>query len=538
MSLLTTLLSSSGGGGSGSNTGVILSPVIAASTSALLATYANGSNGVGATLTNANAYLTDARVATTGALTVTYANGTAGVGATLTNAGAQAALSIDSVTLSVNDRVLVKNQASTLQNGVYSVTDVGSGSTNWILTRVTDFDAPSEMVAGTQISITAGTTNINTKWILSATVSAVGTDPVTFTATAAITLDGISPTVGQRVLIKNQTSTLQNGIYTVTTVGSATADWVLTRATDFDEPSEILPGVLVEVSSGTINDATVWEQSSTVTAVGTDAITFTATSVGGLTASRAVITDANGKLTTATTTATEIGYVNGVTSAIQTQLGTKFSSVVTQVFTGSGTYTPTSGMKYCIIECIGGGGGGGGTATGAASTLATGAGGGGGGYSRKLSTAATISTSQTVTIGAAGTAGTSGNNNGGNGGDTSVGSICIGKGGSGGIGNAGNTSPLGGAGGIAGTGDFTVPGQAGVNGIGTTVTAFAGVMGGGGNAALGFGYGGVPQTASPAAGNAAQNYGAGGSGGQSFNGNGAAAGGAGTAGIVIITEFI
>lgn len=79
-------------------------------------------------------------VATTANLTATYNNGTSGVGATLTNSGAQAALSVDGVSLAVSDRVLVKNQSSQAQNGVYVVTTVGSGSTNWVLTRATDAD--------------------------------------------------------------------------------------------------------------------------------------------------------------------------------------------------------------------------------------------------------------------------------------------------------------------------------------------------------------------------------------------------------------
>lgn len=343
MSLLTTLLATSSGGGS---PGVILAPTLAASTTNLLATYANGTAGVGATLTNSSSQLTAARVASTAALTVTYSNGALGVGATLTNNGAQAAISIDSVALSVNDRVLIKDQAAPAQNGVYSVTTVGTGATNWVLTRVTDFDQAAEMIAGTQISITAGTTNTGTKWILSATITTVGTDAVTFAATAAITLDGISPTAGQRVLIKNQTSALQNGVYTVTTVGSATTDWVLTRSTDFDEPPQITVGVIVEVVSGTINAGTLWQQTATVTTIGTDSIVFAALSPGGLTASRAVVTDANGKLASATTTATEIGYVNGVTSAIQTQLNT----LTTNVQSGSEIYAADGGAtdSYAI----------------------------------------------------------------------------------------------------------------------------------------------------------------------------------------------
>lgn len=61
-----------------------------------------------------------------------------GVGATLTNAGTQAALEIDNVSLSTSDRVMVRLQTNGFENGVYTVTTVGDGSTNWVLTRATD----------------------------------------------------------------------------------------------------------------------------------------------------------------------------------------------------------------------------------------------------------------------------------------------------------------------------------------------------------------------------------------------------------------
>jgi hypothetical protein len=63
-----------------------------------------------------------------------------GVGATLTNAGTQVALTIDGVLMTVNKRVLIYNQTNAAQNGVYTVTVVGDGSTNWVLTRATDAD--------------------------------------------------------------------------------------------------------------------------------------------------------------------------------------------------------------------------------------------------------------------------------------------------------------------------------------------------------------------------------------------------------------
>ena len=80
--------------------------------------------------------------------------------------------------------------------------------------------------------------------------------------------------------------------------------------------------------------------------------------------------------------------------------------IVTKIFTANGTYTPTVGMSYCIIECVGGGGGGGGASDfGSINNVITGGGGGSGGYSRKKASAADIGVSKTVTIGAGGTAG-------------------------------------------------------------------------------------------------------------------------------------
>lgn len=96
-------------------------------------------------------------------LVATYDNGTAGVGATLTNSGTQVALVIDGITVSVNDRVLVYQQSNQTQNGVYTVTDTGSGSTNWVLTRATDadtyvFDSPNGLSEGSTFFVQEGTT--------------------------------------------------------------------------------------------------------------------------------------------------------------------------------------------------------------------------------------------------------------------------------------------------------------------------------------------------------------------------------------------
>ena len=206
-----------------------------------------------------------------------------------------------------------------------------------------------------------------------------------------------------------------------------------------------------------------------------------------------------------------------------------------QTFSTSGTYTPTAGMVYCVIECWGGGGGGGGAA-GATGNYGGGGGGGAGSYSRKTVTTATIGGSQTVTIGAAGSAGSAGNNNGGSGGQTSVGSICVANGGSGGNGTAG-LSGQGGAGGAAGTGDINSVGQNGGAAVGMT-TASQPPSGGGGSSLVGSG--GLPTISGggAVAGNAASGFASGGSGASVATTTSTAAGGAGTKGYVIITEFL
>lgn len=109
------------------------------------------------------------RVATTAALTATYSNGASGVGATLTNSGTQAAITIDSSVLTVGQRVLVKDQASALQNGIYSVTTVGSASTNWVLTRTVDADQDPEVTPGAFTFVEEGTINGNNGFVCTTT---------------------------------------------------------------------------------------------------------------------------------------------------------------------------------------------------------------------------------------------------------------------------------------------------------------------------------------------------------------------------------
>jgi hypothetical protein len=129
---------------------------------------------------------------TAGNLNATYNNGTAGVGATLTNAGTQAALVIDGITMVVADRVLIYNQTNAVQNGIYTVTNVGSGSTNWVLTRATDADTygvgnPNKLGQGDAFFVTSGNTGAGETYICN-TVGTItfGTTNITFAQISSV----------------------------------------------------------------------------------------------------------------------------------------------------------------------------------------------------------------------------------------------------------------------------------------------------------------------------------------------------------------
>ncbi len=229
--------------------------------------------------------------------------------------------------------------------------------------------------------------------------------------------------------------------------------------------------------------------------------------------------------------------------------GGGFTSIVSQVFTSSGTFLPTSGLSFAIIEVCGGGGGGGGcdvfvSVTGA---ITVGGGGGGGGYSREIVTAATIGASQTVTIGAGGAGGAPGINAGAAGGTTSVGSIISATGGAGGAArviNGTSATALGGAGGVGSGGNFNITGEPGFTGLSGQENAVYGfgISGKGGNSY--FSGGGAAVVAqifvTSFNGNAGTNYGGGGSGAVNFDTTAGTskAGGDGAGGIVVITEYI
>ena len=153
----------------------------------------------------------------------TDANGGLGIGATLT-ATANASLAIDAVNVNNGNRVLIKNQADAKQNGIYVVTDKGSASTKWILTRSTDSDNHliGEVTAGDAVYVLYGSVNTNQSFV--ATMTGSGTDGLVLIGTDNITwtqFSGASTFVAGNGLIRTG-----NTVDVVSSTLNVTADSV------------------------------------------------------------------------------------------------------------------------------------------------------------------------------------------------------------------------------------------------------------------------------------------------------------------------
>lgn len=211
--------------------------------------------------------------------TVTYNNGTAGVGATLTLSVALTVL--DGYTLLNGNRVLVKNEATQANNGIYTWATGGT-----VLTRATDFDTAAEMASGDFTFVSYGTLYASTGWVQTDQVTVVGTSPVTwiqfsgagaYTAGTGLTLTGTQFSItntavsagaygsatqvgtftvnaqGQLTLAANTTVTPALGSITGLGTGVATALAVNTGSAG---AFVLFNGALGTPSSGTLTNAT------------------------------------------------------------------------------------------------------------------------------------------------------------------------------------------------------------------------------------------------------------------------------------------
>ena len=266
------------------------------------------------------------------------------VGQNVTTLAGGAPLVVDGVTLLLGDRVLVKNQTTASQNGIYTVSVLGTGADGtWV--RATDADTAIEMagvtavvqrgtaqggqfwhtnfigtlnstamnwfqvidssqtasetVAGiseiaTQAETNTGTDDLRSVTPLKLQTKLLGYQPVAAAVLAPVrvatlsnitlsglqTVDGVALAAGDRVLVRGQTTGSQNGIYVVVTPGA----W--TRATDADTAAEVQRGVRVSTSiEGATNRLKTFTQLDVIATVGTDVQTWrvhTYVDIGGI----------------------------------------------------------------------------------------------------------------------------------------------------------------------------------------------------------------------------------------------------------------
>ena len=170
------------------------------------------------------------KYATTAALAAnTYANGSSGVGATLT-ANSNGALTVDASSPALNDPILVRNEATTANNGIYTLTQLGDGSHPYILTRRTDFDQSTEVFAGDATFVTSGSTLASTTWcMITAGTITIGSTAITWTQTAGpgsyiagtgLTLAGTTFSVNASQTQITAVGTLSTGVWNGTPVGA------------------------------------------------------------------------------------------------------------------------------------------------------------------------------------------------------------------------------------------------------------------------------------------------------------------------------
>jgi hypothetical protein len=218
-----------------------------------------------------------------------------GVGATLTNSGSNVALVVDGVSVSNTARILVYAQSNAVQNGVYTVTNPGNATAQWVLTRATDADTfglanPNTLGQGDAFFVTDGDTGAGRTYIC----NTPGT--ITFGSTN-ITFAEISSSqiyaAGTGLNLSNLTFSIANTAVTAATYGNAGQ----------------VPQIAVNAQGQITSASNVSINASSITLGTLDNARTTAASANG--ASTIVSRDANGSFTANVVTATTVNATSG-----------------------------------------------------------------------------------------------------------------------------------------------------------------------------------------------------------------------------------
>lgn len=219
--------------------------------------------------------------AAAGTLTGTTLNSTV-VTSSLTSVGTLTNLTVtNAIAGSITGNATNLSGTPTLPNGTSATTQSPADSSTKLAT--TAYVDNAVLGQDFKQAVALATTSSLGTYVYNNGSSGVGAT-ITLVATGVVAFDGTNLTLGMRVLVKNETSTLtpNNGIYTVTTAGALGVALVLTRATDFNQSSEIDAGDSVFVTGGSTQGTTTWAYNGiTAPTMGTTNITFAQTAGQG-----------------------------------------------------------------------------------------------------------------------------------------------------------------------------------------------------------------------------------------------------------------
>jgi hypothetical protein len=286
-----------------------------------------------------------------------------GVGATLTNNGTKAALTIDGVLMTTTKRVLIYNQTNAFENGVYTVTTVGTpdpGGTNWVLTRATDADTyglrdPNALGYNDAFFVTNGDTGAGETYVCTTSgVITFGTTDITFAQISSAQVYSAGTGLN---LSPATTFNISNTGVTAATYGSASAVPVFVvnaqgQLTSVTDTNIAITGSQVSGnisgSAGSVANALTLGTYLTGTSFnGSAAVTATVDATSANTASKVVARDSSGDFSAGTITAALSGNATTATTATNVAGGAA-NQLVYQSSSGTSTFAtaPTTSSTY------------------------------------------------------------------------------------------------------------------------------------------------------------------------------------------------
>jgi hypothetical protein len=215
-----------------------------------------------------------------------------------------------------------------------------AASTSYVMTAVNNAISGVNPAVAVQVATTANLSG----YTYNNGASGIGAT-LTQNSAAIVIIDGYTLLLNDRVLFKNQSTAANNGVYVITTLGTGLIPAVFTRATDYNQPSDINNTGAIPVVNGTVNSTTSWLLTSTVNTVGTDALTYVQFSINPTTILSNTLSSANIFVGNASNIATGVslsgdGALNNAGSLTISKIGGKSVSLAA-AFTTAGANSLT-----------------------------------------------------------------------------------------------------------------------------------------------------------------------------------------------------